>query len=161
MDNMTKFTLIILASFIGLIITFFLIKKIFIKKIIPSIIGGVIVGLVVIFIKSYELFNFSEFLYILTSFLVIFSIFTLIFASNRTSLRFEILRIILMENGSKISEQSFFERYNNQILCQRRLDRLLASNLIIQSDGHYEVSSTPLLLVCYLFLLFRRIISVD
>ena len=127
------------------------------NKLVKNLIFGFLSGFIISFIFILNAnFKLEEYIYILVCYIIISIIFILFLAGFKTSIRFEVLRLLYDQylNGT-----NNLKLYNNNTLLNRRLQRLLGAGTVEIRQSKYFVNSRILVVICNIFLFLRHIFS--
>lgn len=87
----------------------------------------------------------------------LFYIFSVIIYTPKSSVRFNILKI-LYQNKRKISYLKLSKIYNDNKIVSKRLTRLIGSGTLIKHKKYYRINSLKGYLIVYIFLFLRKIL---
>ena len=86
-----------------------------------------------------------------------FYIFSVIIYTPKSSVRFNILKI-LYNNNKKISYLKLLNKYNDTKIVSKRLSRLLRTKTLIRSKKYFKINSLKGYFIIYVFLFLRKIL---
>ena len=84
-------------------------------------------------------------------------VFQNVMGGNESSIRFRILEEISLAGG-RIPEDVLRERYNDVLLIEVRLQKLISGGQVLESEGRYSLASQKLALLSSIFWLLKRAI---
>ena len=155
MDNLHPINILLMAIFINLILQIY-IKLIHKFSFLKSIKIGFASGLALIilmFFVNYKLTIMMKFeiliLYILSSYCYI-----VIINTPESSVRLKILFII---NKKKITRKKLLKLYNDKVMFQLRLKKLIKSNTILKKQKNLYIRNQNVILLFYLFKILKKL----
>jgi hypothetical protein len=86
-----------------------------------------------------------------------FYIFSVAIYTPKSSVRFNILKI-LYNNNKKISYLKLLNKYNDTKIVSKRLSRLLRTKTLIRSKKYFKINSLKGYFIVYVFLFLRKIL---
>jgi len=155
MDNLHPISILLLAIFINLISQIYikLVHKFSFYKSIKIGYASGLAFIILMFFVNYKLTIIMKFeiviLYILSSYCYI-----IIINTPESSVRLKILFII---NKNKISRKKLLKLYNNKVMFQLRLKKLIKSNTILKRQENLYIRNQSVILLFYLFKILKKL----